>query len=116
MAARQEGGQYLQQDGMVLVRHAPGRGQSHPQWRWEQRVNREWADESVRAIWRVSEPVRYMRADDGGAARYHEPTDMVLIAHYGILDTVVDLTQDPEHIQQSVRDQVAAAGERDGDE
>lgn len=113
MAARQQGGQYLRQDAMVLVKKAPGREKSHPQWRWEQRVGLEWADESVRAIWRVSDPVEYMRADDGGAARYHEPTDMVLIAHYGVLDTVIDLSKDPEHVQQSVREQVGAAG---GDE
>jgi len=76
----------------------------------EQRVDGGWADESVRAVWRVSEPVDYPRSDDGGAARYHEPTDMVLIAHYGVLDTVCDLSQDAEHVRQSVREQVGAAG------
>jgi len=115
MAARQQGGQFLRQDAMVLVRKAPGREQSHPQWRWEQRVDGGWADESVRAVWRVSEPVDYPRSDDGGAARYHEPTGMVLIAHYGVLDTVCDLSEDADHVRKSVREQVGAA-ERGSDE
>jgi len=115
MAARQQGGQFLRQDAMVLVHKAPGREKSHPQWRWEQRVDGSWADESVRAVWRVSEPVDYPRSDDGGAARYHEPTGMVLIAHYGVLDTVCDLSEDADHVRKSVREQVGAA-ERGSDE
>jgi len=110
MAARQQGGQFLEQDGMVLMRMTPTHDKSHPQMRWEQRVSGEWADQSVRTAWRVSEPVDYPRADDGGVARYHEPTGTVLIAHYGVLDTVCDLSRDAGHVQQSVREQVGLGG------
>ena len=113
MAARQQGGQYRRQDTTVLVRMAPTHEQPHPQMRWEQRTGEGWADESVRAIWRVAEPINYPRADEGGAARYHEETDTVLIAHYGVLDTVCDLSRDAEHVQRDVREQVGTAG---GDE
>jgi len=110
MAARQQGGQYRLQDSAVLVRMAPTHEQPHPQFRWERRVDGEWADESVRAIWRVAEPVEYSRSGSEGYARYHEPTDTVLMAEYGVLNTVIDLSTEPEHIQLHVREQVGAAG------
>jgi len=102
MAARQQGGQFRGQDGHVLT--VPGQNRKpHAQWRWEQRADGEWADESVRVIWRVSERVDYPR---DGYARYHEPSDIVLLARYGVLKTAIDLSTEPEHIQEYVREQV----------
>ena len=110
MAARQQGGQYRRQDTTVLVLTASAHDQPHPQWRWKRRVDGDWAKESVRAIWRVAEPVDYARSGSDGYARYHEPTDTVLMAQYGVLDTIIDLSTEPEHIQQSVREQAGAVG------
>ncbi|MFC7202821.1 hypothetical protein ACFQJC_04790 [Haloferax namakaokahaiae] len=100
MAARQQGGQFRHQDGVVLWRTRP-KSLSHPEFRLRQR-GRGWSDANIRALWREGVPIR-SKEDHGRIYRYHEESDLLLIAHYGCLQTVIPLWERPDHEQAQIR-------------
>jgi len=108
-----DGGSYRHQDGQVLTLQSQD-NKPHAQWRWELRAPPKWRNLSVRVAWREAEPVAYPSCNsDAEYARLHVATEIVLIAHYGMLRTVVRLSDRPEHEQQYVREQVRERGESD---
>lgn len=86
-------GAWRTQDGVVLAKNKAEFDEPHPQWRWRIRAPPEWKDLSVRVAWREATPVDpdvAKRAADGGVARYHEPSGMVLVARWGVLRTILE--------------------------
>jgi len=87
---------FRQQDGQILF--APGEGKlPHPEWRWQKRAPEGLEDFNVRAAWREGRPVSW--PGDGGYARLHEETGMLLVADYGCIVTVVrvgDAVSEPD--------------------
>lgn len=79
--------------------------QPHPQTRLSQRVD-DRSDEDVRVIWAEAQPVAYSGAGAEAYARYHDDTDLVLIAEFGFIVTVLELDNEPDDVQQNVRQQV----------
>jgi hypothetical protein len=80
---RPDGGEFRQQDAQVIQADHDG-CDPHPEWRWRERVNDdEW---TVRAAWRDGEPVTW---PGDGYARYHDDTGTMLIAEWGIIQTVI---------------------------
>ena len=101
MAARE----HRQQDFQLLPR--PDRHkQPHAQFRWEGRAPDEWARESVRVAWRQADPVECGRTNASQYARFHEPTETLLIASYGTLKTVIPMDSLQRHEQQQIQEQL----------
>lgn len=107
MSSRQSpspAGAYRRQDGHAVFTPAPG-VEPHPQQRLPQRAP-EYSREDVRVLWGEAEPVDYPDVDNEGYARYHAASDLLLIAEYGFIQTVIELTDRDENIQEYVRRQV----------
>jgi len=98
-------GAYRRQDGHAVFTPAPG-VEPHPQQRLPERAPPEYSREDVRVLWGEAEPVRYPDVDNEGYARYHAGADLLLIAEYGFIQTVIELTDRDENIQEYVRRQV----------
>ena len=112
MAARQQQSQsFQQQDGHLLWKPAEGR-KAHAQYRWEIRAPEEYAQMDVRVAWAESVPVDYPVLEvPRQYARYHEPSQMVIIGDYKFLVTALHLFDDaPEHATASVLEQLPASG------
>lgn len=111
-AARQlGGGQFRAQDGHLTW--SPGEGRdSHAQHRWRARAPAEFEDMDVRVAWREGVPVDFPQMEsERSYARYHQESEMVLIAEFGFIETVVNLFDDaPEHATAAVLEQINAMG------
>lgn len=92
MSARPQPGTFRRQDGQILTAPGPHR-QPHPQWRWNIRADDEWAGYNVRAAWREAVPVSIAVSGDA-YARYHAESRMLLIARYGVIQTVLHIVED----------------------
>jgi len=57
-------------------------------------------------VWREAEPVDYPSAQGRSYARYHPGYDLVLLARWGELLTVIELTDRPLQEQHHVREQL----------
>jgi hypothetical protein len=111
-AARQQQSQpFQQQDGHLISKPAEGR-KAHAQYRWENRAPEEYAQMDVRVAWAESVPVDYPVLEvPRQYARYHEPSQMVIIADYKFLETALHLINDaPEHATAAVLEQIEAMG------
>lgn len=81
-----EPGSWQQQDGVVVARRREDLSEeSHAQWRWNQRCPTGWEGYPVRAAWREAEIVA--TAGDEAVVREHAPTEMYLVAEFGVLQT-----------------------------
>lgn len=98
-------GAYRHQDWQVVF--SPRRGvDPHPERRLSERVHGEYSKEDVRVLWREAEPVDYEAAYGNAYARYHQQTDLLLIARFGCLSTLLELEKESERVQEHVRRQV----------
>lgn len=111
MSVRPDGGDYELQDGQVLVVRRPG-NKPHAQYRWERRAPGRWQNQSVRAAWEEADPVDYPSCNsDSEYARYHEPSDMIIIGCYGMLRTTFRLSDRPSNEREYVLEQVGGRDE-----
>jgi hypothetical protein len=79
------GGEFRQQDGQIVV--APQHGDTaHVEAQWRQRRPAGFEAVTAREAWREGVPVD-IRTGEGGAARLHPPTQMVLVSQFGFLQT-----------------------------
>lgn len=77
----------------------------HVRVQWQDRGDPDRDD--LRAVWREADPVDYPSARNGAYARYHAPTDTVLLARQGALVTCIELSDRPRDEQRHVRTQVS---------
>lgn len=83
MSANPQSGSYRLQDGQVLDAPGPDK-RPHAEYRWDERIGAsEW---TVRAAWRAGDAIAW---PGEGYARYHHPTDTVIVAAWGFLQTVI---------------------------
>lgn len=61
----------------------------HARERWDERAPHAEAD--VDEAWKQAKPVHYPSASRGAVARYHRPTDTVILARQGSIVTCIDL-------------------------
>ncbi|QLH78637.1 hypothetical protein HZS55_15665 [Halosimplex rubrum] len=78
----------------------------HARDRWRNRTHARLDD--LKTAWYEATPVEYPPAKGETYARYHAPTDTVLLARNGELVTVIELTDRPADQQEFVRDQAEA--------
>jgi hypothetical protein len=83
----------------------------HARLQWDDRTSDPGAN--LRAIWRESTPIDYPAAQNAAYCRYHAGEDVVLVAEYGFLVTVIKLTDRPDHEQQYVREQAGVARDQE---
>jgi len=98
-------GAYRHQDWQIVFSPSPG-ADPHPKQRLSEREQGEYSGEDVRVLWREAEPVDYEGAYDSAYARYHHQTDLLLIARFGCLTTLLELDKESERVQRDVRRQV----------
>lgn len=76
----------------------------HARDRFEDRSDHHQTN--LRAVWYDAAPVDYPSAREHTYARYHLPTDLILLARWGELVTCIDLNDRPTEEQLHVRQQV----------
>lgn len=99
-------GAYRRQDGHAVFSTHPD-SEPHPQWRLPQRADGRYSQEDVRVLWGEAVPIDYPHAHNEAYARYHEATELVLIAEYGFIVTLLELSRAPDEVEKSVRRQVS---------
>ena len=78
----------------------------HANERWHQRTGGR-IDEELLARWGEAVPVETPQAPQWYAdARVHIPTDTLLIARFGEIQTVLDVAASPDHIEAHIREQL----------
>lgn len=89
MAARRADA-YRRQDSVVIniPEWADHWRHSHVQEQWDKRSPDEWTGYSVRAAWREAQSAW---STQGGYARVHEESGMMLIAEHGVLQTAISV-------------------------
>jgi hypothetical protein len=87
------GGEFRTQDGQMVLHSAPGR-RAHVRAQWDRRCPPGWAGYNVRAAWREGAQVEWQ--GEGEAARYHEPSGMLLISRYAALTTAATADMYPD--------------------
>lgn len=93
---RPDGGDFREQDGQILQVDNKG-NDPHPEWRWRERIqSTEW---TVRAAWRDGDLIDW---PGDSYARYHEPTGTILVAEWGVIQTVI-------HVDDAERDATLSA-------
>lgn len=83
MSAEPQPGAFREQDGQVLTAPGPEK-RPHPEYRWDTRIDR--SDWTVRAAWRAGDPLDWPGA---AYARVHDPTETIIVAEWGFLQTVI---------------------------
>lgn len=78
----------------------------HSQERARRRAGVPADDAEIRALWWEAHPVDAPHVRGWSYARYHEGEDVLLIARFGALKTVVELSDRPEWEQRVVREQL----------
>jgi len=76
----------------------------HAQDRWRDRAERPGGN--LRAVWHEATAIDYPSAYQDAYARYHHPTNLVLLARWGELVTCIDLDDRPLREQQHVFSQL----------
>lgn len=64
------------------------------------------ADVGPLEAWREATPIHYPKARRGAVARFHEPTELILLARQGGLVTCYPLSNRPRDTRRYIRNQV----------